>query len=91
MAVEWVTPLAPECGSRDTHQSEYEQPKTKNQDDNNAQKRTSLWMKDYRRNVKLIFSQKKSFGLILVILLSAVCIYPPFVMMTEGGIIAGRK
>jgi len=26
-----------------------------------------------------------------VILLSAVCIYPPFVMMTEGGIIAGRK
>jgi len=48
-------------------------------------------MADYRKKVKRIFFQRKSFGFILVILLYAVCIYPPFVLMTEDGIIVGRK
>jgi len=48
-------------------------------------------MKDYRKKVKLIFFQRKSFGFIFVILLYAACVYPPFVLMREDGIITGRK
>jgi hypothetical protein len=35
--------------------------------------------------------QRKSFWFILVILLFAVCLYPPFLLVTEGGTTAGRK
>jgi len=42
------------------------------------------------KKMKRIFS-RKSPGYIFVILLYAVCVYPPFVLMTEDGIIAGRK
>jgi hypothetical protein len=48
-------------------------------------------MTDDRKKVKRIFFQRKSFGFILVILLYAACVYPPFVLMTEGGVIVGRK
>jgi len=48
-------------------------------------------MTDYRKKVKRIFFQRKSFGFILVILLYAACVYPPFVLMTQGGVIVGRK
>lgn len=41
--------------------------------------------------MKRIFFQRKTFGFILVILLYAACVYPPFVLMTEGGVIVGRK
>jgi hypothetical protein len=37
------------------------------------------------------FFQRKSFWFILVILLYTACVYPPFVLMTEAGITAGRK
>ena len=48
-------------------------------------------MADYRKKVKRIFTQRKSFGFILVILVYAACVYPPFVLMTEGGVVVGRK
>jgi hypothetical protein len=35
--------------------------------------------------------RRKSFWFILVILLFAACVYPPFLMVTEGGIIPERK
>jgi len=35
--------------------------------------------------------QGKSFRFILVTFLYAVCVYPPFVLMTEDGVITGRK
>ena len=35
--------------------------------------------------------QRKSFWYILVILLFAACVYPPFLLMTERGITAERK
>jgi len=63
----------------------------KKSDENNKWKRTQLWMMDYRKKVKLIFFQRKWFGFILIILLYAACVYPPFVLMTEGGVIVGRK
>jgi len=40
--------------------------------------------------VKGIF-RRKAFWFILVILLFAACVYPPFLLMTEGGITVGRK
>jgi hypothetical protein len=40
--------------------------------------------------VRKIF-QRKSFRFILFILLFAVCVYPPFRLMTEAGITAERK
>ena len=41
--------------------------------------------------VKQILFQKKSFWFILVILLFAACVYPPFRVMRVGGIIGERK
>ena len=41
--------------------------------------------------VKQILFQRKSFWFILIILLFAVCVYPPFRVMREGGIIGERK
>jgi hypothetical protein len=35
--------------------------------------------------------QRKSFWFMVVILLFGACIYPPFLIMTEGGITVGRK
>jgi len=40
--------------------------------------------------VKGIF-RRKAFWFTLLVLLFAACIYPPFLLMTEGGITAGRK
>jgi hypothetical protein len=40
--------------------------------------------------VKGIF-ERKGFLFILVILLCAACVYPPFLLMTEAGITVGRK
>jgi hypothetical protein len=48
-------------------------------------------MTDYWKKAKHIFFQRKSIGFILVILLYAVCVYPPCVLMTEDGVIVGRK
>jgi hypothetical protein len=41
--------------------------------------------------VKQILFQRESFWFILVIFLFAAFLYPPFVLMTESGVIAGRK
>ena len=35
--------------------------------------------------------RRKAFWFTLLVLLFAACIYPPFLLMTEGGITAGRK
>ena len=48
-------------------------------------------MTDYRKKVKRIVFQRNSFRFIFVILLYIACFYPPFVLMTESGIIAERK
>jgi hypothetical protein len=40
--------------------------------------------------VKVIL-RRKVFRFTLVVLLFAACIYPPFLLMTEGGITMGRK
>lgn len=42
------------------------------------------------KTVKGIF-RRKAFWFTLVVLLFAACIYPPFLLMTEGGITVGRK
>jgi hypothetical protein len=41
--------------------------------------------------VKHILFQRRSFCFILIILLFAVCVYPPFRVMEEGGMIGERK
>ena len=48
-------------------------------------------MMEYRKKVTRFLFQGKSFRFILVTFLYAVCVYPPFVLMTEDGVIAGRK
>ena len=35
--------------------------------------------------------KRKGFLFVLIILLYAVCVYPPFLLMTEAGITVGRK
>jgi hypothetical protein len=40
--------------------------------------------------VKAIF-RRKAFWFTLVVLLFAACVYPPFLLITEGGITVGRK
>jgi len=48
-------------------------------------------MMEYRKKVTRFLFQGRSFRFILITFLYAVCVYPPFVLMTEGGVITGRK
>ena len=54
-------------------------------------KKNVILDKRLSQRVKQILFQRKSFWFILVIFLFAACIYPPFRVMREGGIIGERK